>query len=97
MKKIVLKNSQTSETKEVKVGWSWTLFLFAGFFGVPMFMRGLTRFGIGMIGLQLGPLVWGAQTNYIFGFAIIALSIFLAIKGNELTTETYMKRGWVLV
>lgn len=42
---VLMKNSKTNETKEVKVGFSWTLFFFSGFFGIPLFLRKLYRWG----------------------------------------------------
>lgn len=43
--KVAMKNPQTGEIKEVKVGWSWILFFFSGFFGLPLFLRKLNTWG----------------------------------------------------
>jgi len=42
---VILRNKTTGETKTVKVGFSWILFFFAGFFGIPLFMRRLYVWG----------------------------------------------------
>jgi len=44
---VTLKHSQSGELKPVKVGWSWTLFLFSSILGIPLFMRKL--YGIGAV------------------------------------------------
>ena len=43
--KVAMTNPKTGEVKEVKVGWSWILFLFSGFFGLPLFLRKLHVWG----------------------------------------------------
>jgi hypothetical protein len=42
---ILLRNRSSGETKEVKIGFSWILFLFAGCLGVPLFLRRLYVWG----------------------------------------------------
>lgn len=46
---ITFKNELTGEMKQVKIGFSWILFFFPGFFGIPLFMRKLTGWGIVML------------------------------------------------
>ena len=43
--KVAMTNPKTGEVREVKVGWSWILFLFSGFFGLPLFLRKLHVWG----------------------------------------------------
>ena len=43
--KVAMTNPKTGEVKEVKVGWSWILFLFSGFFELPLFLRKLHVWG----------------------------------------------------
>jgi hypothetical protein len=40
--KVTMKNPKTGESKEIKVGWSWILFLFSCFLGLPLFLRKLS-------------------------------------------------------
>lgn len=94
---VTFKNPKTGELKQVKVGWSWTLFLFAGLFGLPLFLRKLNTLGFLFLlmwavnfvaSLYLGPV--GVVTTCLF----LGLCIWIAIKGNELTAKNYLERGW---
>lgn len=51
--KVNMKNAATGENKDLNVGWSWSLFLFSGFFGIPLFMRKLTAWAVTMLMLSL--------------------------------------------
>ena len=42
---VTFRNPKTGELKQVKVGWSWILFLFSGLFGLPLFLRRLQMWG----------------------------------------------------
>jgi hypothetical protein len=100
---VPFKNTKTAEIRKVKVGWSWTLFFFSGWLGVPLFMRKLNRLGMVFLGL------WGSSTILQFsmgrgngseGLAVIVfliavgLSIWIGVKGNELTAKNYLNAGW---
>jgi hypothetical protein len=88
--KVSFRNPKSGEVKQVKVGWSWTLFFFAGLFGIPLFMRRLNIWGAVMAVLCLAaPFSMGA--TYI---PALVLQIYLAIKGNELTAKNYLEHGW---
>ena len=43
--KVQLKNTTTGEVVQIKVGWSWTLFFFSPFLGIPLFLRKLHVWG----------------------------------------------------
>lgn len=104
---IKMKNSKTSEIKEIKVGWSWVLFLFSGFLGIPLFLRKLHIWGAVMFGIWvvqvIAPSATSSDPNEQFGlFLILSLmyigfSIFFGIKGNEMTAKNYLENGWVFV
>lgn len=94
---VTFKNPKTGELKQVKVGWSWTLFLFAGVFGIPLFLRKLNTLGF------LFLLMWAV--NFVASLylgvvgiatmlASIGFSVWIAIKGNELTAKNFLERGW---
>lgn len=99
----------TGEVKFVKVGWSWTLFLFANFLGIPLFLRGLNILGVLLIILDI--ISWGikfsgsmisdeyiviaASASMIVSLFMLAVAIWLGMKGNEITAKHYLNKGWV--
>lgn len=101
--KVSLKNPATGELKEVKIGWSWTLFLFASVFGLPLFLRKLNIWGsiylalyaVMMLITYLGDPDTAILGSVIFNVLFLCLNIFLAIKGNEMTAKNYLEHGWV--
>lgn len=98
---IGIKNNATGETKVVKCGFSWTLLFFSGFYGVPLFFRGVMYWAYIMLStdllcnlfylLELGMLYW------LFAFANLGLAIYLGFEGNEITIKQYLKQGWVFI
>lgn len=100
--KVAVKNPMTGETRFVKVGWSWTLFLFSGFFGLPLFLRKLNVWGSVFIALwainfivsSLARNPEGAALSVVFFFLFLGLQIWLGIKGNEMTAKNYLELGW---
>lgn len=106
--KVPFKNPRTGELKQIKVGFSWTLLLFSAFFGLPLFLRGLTGWGWAMLALSLGhPLVvalhpafgisWAdlGALHAILGTAQLACKIYLGFEGNRLTGRHLLREGWV--
>lgn len=100
-----MKNPKTGEIKEVKVGWSWTLFFFSGLFGLPLFLRRLYIWGAVFLVLWVTNFVVpsvlpedeGAIFSITFGLVFLSLQIFLAIKGNEMTAKNYLENNWIFV
>jgi hypothetical protein len=102
--KIALKNPKTSEVRQVKVGWSWVLFLFSGFFGIPLFRRHLATWGRLFLSFNVAYFLtaWshGALANFIFFVVFVAqwaLLFLLGFKGNEVTAKTWLSEGWQFV
>jgi hypothetical protein len=95
---VPFKNPRTGEVKQVKVGWSWILFLFSGFFGLPLFLRRLQMWGwiflalwaVNLVGSSLVPGI-----AVIMFFIFLGLVIFMGIKGNELTAKNLLDLGWM--
>lgn len=104
-----LRNERTGELKEVKVGFSFTLFFLSQFLGVPLFLRKLNAWGATMAALCL--LYWFLNffpmpddnpdmltgTDILFlviTLAILGLSIFLGVSGNEMTAKHMLENGW---
>jgi hypothetical protein len=105
---VSLRNPRTGEVKDVKVGWSWVLFFFAGFLGLPLFLRQLPVWGAFFLALS----IINIATSYIpvamnsaedLGRGVgesllnLGLSIWIGRKGNEMTAKNYLDRGWVFV
>jgi hypothetical protein len=99
---VALKNPNSGEIKLIKVGWSWTLFFFSPFFGIPVFRRGLIAWGYVFLTLSVLAGIGNLVGNDSGGIAILllvnivdlVLMIFMGIKGNEMTAKNYLARGW---
>ena len=103
MKKFVqFKNLKTGEVKSVKVGWCWTLFLFGGVLGIPLFLRGLKMWGSIMlalwvivnVGTSIMPASAAELTGSFVGLAVLGLLILFGMKGNEMTAKNYLENDW---
>ncbi len=106
--KIALKNPQTGKTKEIKVGFSWTLFFFS-FTSIPLFLRGLYGwglfFGIYMVAyssipsLNIPDVDMSIAENVeelrkSLNMLYLAFAFGLGMEGNKLTAKNYLKKGW---
>ena len=79
------------------------LFLFSGFFGLPLFLRKLYPLGF------LFVILWivnfgcafvltgddGVIATSIMQLIFLGLAIWLGIKGNEITAKNYLENGYV--
>lgn len=99
---VPFKNPKTNEITKVKVGWSWTLFFFSMWLGIPLFMRKLNVFGFMALAIWLAntlvqTLLSGDLapiTQVSFSLLVLAFMIIIGIKGNELTAKNYLDLGW---
>ncbi|MBD8546062.1 hypothetical protein [Sphingomonas sp. CFBP 8760] len=94
---VQLRNERTSEIKAVKVGWSWTLFLFSSVAGIPLLARGLYKYGAGMAALSVAAAVASAVDSPVYGLLIlfqIIASVQFGRLGNRLTALHYLENGW---
>lgn len=96
-------NPRTGEKKKIKVGWSWTLFFFASFFGIPLFIRKLNN--LGFVFLAVAFLNWilpeiprDPDAQNLLAVATFSLTIglntWMAIKGNAMTARNLLDLGW---
>ena len=101
--KVAMTNLKIGEVKEVKVGWSWILFLFSGFFGLPLFLRKLHVWGgiflILWIVYIIAPSIMQNEEEalglmILLNLVFLGLQIWLGIKGNEMTAKNYLELGW---
>jgi len=102
--KVNFKNEKSGELKQVKVGWSWILFLFSGFLGIPLFLRKLHIWGGVFLVLWIFNFVAPAMVqtqeevlgiNIMMLVVFLGLQIWLGIKGNEMTAKNYLENGWI--
>ena len=99
--RVRMRNEETGEIKEVGIGWSWTLFLFAGFFGVPLFLRRMNNWGQLMLAFSLIQITMlfvendrAQSVSDAAALLMLAFSVFLAIRGNEFTAKALLRKGW---
>jgi len=100
--KVELVHNRSGDVKEVKVGFSWTLLLFSGLMGLPLFFRGLSLWGGFMLAIWAANLfgtatlpanLAGLLTLVLFCVSLFC-SFYLGFKGNELTAKQYLERGY---
>lgn len=96
-------NPKTGEVKEIKVGWSWILFLFSSFFGLPLFLRRLYIWGgillaLGIVYIIAPSMMYDEEESLglliVLNLVFLGLQIWLGIKGNEMTAKNYLELGW---
>ncbi|MFZ3033752.1 MAG: hypothetical protein WA138_07055, partial [Parvibaculum sp.] len=73
------KNSKTGELKQVKIGWSWTLFFFSSLFGLPLFLRRLYVWGAVELILWVVYVAALASNNADLASIILLAQVGLAI------------------
>lgn len=90
-------NPQTGEVRSVKQGFSWTLFFFTPFYGIPLFIRGLHLHGaiVALLGAVALFSPGFSALVPLAGLGLIAAMILYGIKGNELTMQNLSSKGWV--
>lgn len=102
--KVNLRNKRTGEVKSVKVGWSWTLFLFGVVLcGIPLFLRRLYAWGALVAALWIADLITSVMMagteidttiNLVLALAFTGLAVLFGLKGNEMTAKNYLENGW---
>ena len=100
---VLFKQPAGQRAKRVKLGFAWDLFLFAGLFGVPLFLRGLPGWGAVVLGLWIADLFlgWGdSGALFVPGqvalfAAFLGLQCWLGVHGNALTARACRARGWI--
>lgn len=98
---VALRHPNTGSFKFIDTGWSWPIFLGAGFFGLPLFFRGMSLWGTAMLilwFLQLAvPLAAGGDADtlsWILTFAVLGLCGFLGARGNALSARHFLACGY---
>lgn len=95
----------TGEKRQVKIGWSWTLFFFGTFFGIPFFIRKMYSWAILMCLLLISYLTTvflsiesrADEANLyltLFQFALFGLQGYFLVDGNKMTAKYYLNQGF---
>jgi hypothetical protein len=97
------KQKQSGKEKQLRTGFAWDLFLFAGLFGLPLFLRRLPQWGalilaLWLIDLLIGRLPLGRPIGALaeaalFGAFLLA-QLWLGFRGNRLTAKALLAHGW---
>jgi len=102
---INFRHKPSGKERRVATGFAWDLFLFAGVFGVPLFLRRLPSWGAAVLVLWLFVLIVsivhvGAEATQIAQLVLFAaflvLQIGLGFYGNRLTARTLLHHGWTI-
>ncbi|MDR6114125.1 MULTISPECIES: hypothetical protein [unclassified Sphingomonas] len=104
-----LSNDRTGEVKDIKIGFSFTLFFFSSVLGIPLFLRKLNQWGgcmllmcivywcVNYLPMPDDGEPWPSGSDVFFtalSFAMLGFSIFFGIKGNEMTAKHLLENGW---
>ena len=98
---IALRHPGTGNFKFVQTGWSWSIFLGAGCLGIPLFFRGMALWGTFMLilwsaqlAVAFGTSEYAETLEWILGFAVAALCLFLGCRGNAQTGRHFVACGY---
>jgi len=96
-----LRHPVSGEIRVQQEGWSWSCFFGAGFFGLPLFRRGLMVWGAAMLVFDVIVFIAGwistdsGQELYAWMSGIgLAASFFFGFRANAMAVERAMARGW---
>lgn len=104
--RITLRHPATGDFRFVDTGWSWSLCLGSGFFGLVLFFRGLALWGCVMLVLWclrftssyvIGTGGNGDMLDSVLTVALVGLALFFGLKGNEMTAKRYLSLGYEVV
>ena len=99
---VLFRHPSGARAKRDKPGFAWDLFLFAGLYGIPLFLRGLAGWGAAVLALWVIDLAAGwlahralwVPAQFALFLAFLGLQIVLGLIGNRLTARAYHARGW---
>ena len=91
----LLHNPITGESRSMPTGFSWVLFLFTAFYGIPLFVKGLIWHGLAVafVALLSIPALDTAALPVV-GALLLAAMVFYGIKGNDLAIARLQSKGW---
>lgn len=96
--------SSSNSKLEVKVGWSWTIFLFGSILGIPFLMRKMWKSAAFMIAVFIGIILGNAgqagDVGALQGIGFVAqlsglvFQIYMSIKGNAIWAQGLFAKGY---
>ena len=91
-----MKSLSTGKIKEIKVGFSWTIFLFSWIFGIPFFLRRVYTWGAIVAGVCFlrAFMIDTVIPTPLWIICEFGFWIYLGFKGNEITVKHYLNQGW---
>lgn len=101
--RVALRHRGSGDTKFVETGWSWSIFLCAGFFGLPLFFRGLAMWGTVMVAIWAvqfaAPFVASdveraVSVHWFLALASMGLCVYLGLRGNALSARHFFACGY---
>lgn len=99
--RVALRHPGTGRFRFVGTGWSWPIFLGAGFLGLPLFFRGLALWGVIMVllwfldlAVQFATTSSGEALSWLLNLAIVGLCLFLGFRGNALSARHFVACGY---
>jgi hypothetical protein len=100
---VALRHPSTRKLRFVPTGWSWSIFMGAAFFGLPLFFRGLALWGTAMLVLWFAQLAvsvtvtQGDTLERVLNLAVLGASVYLGFRGNALSVRHFLACGYELV
>ncbi len=96
---VVLRHGGSGNMRFIDTGWSWSIFLGAGFFGLPLFFRGMALWGTLMLILWFLQLAVsftaaGDTLDWLVTFAVMGLCLYLGFQGNALSARHFIACGY---
>jgi len=100
---VALRHPRTRNLKLIDTGWSWSIFLGAAFFGLPLFFRGLALWGALMFVLWF--LQFAVTLKFtdsgtlerILNLGVLGVSLYLGFRGNDLSVRHFLACGYELI
>jgi hypothetical protein len=107
--KITLYYKDRDHIHMASTGFSWSLFLFSGIFGIPCFIKKLYGYGFGFLIINILSIVNYMTNDSLVNFTNVTitllfwigslvvsfiLSVFMGINGNKLSIQSYLNEGY---
>jgi hypothetical protein len=90
--KVLLRNPKSGAVKQIKVGWSWTIFFFDW---LALFVRGMYPWSALFMVFFIANILLRSNMAIIPLLIIeLGVKVYLCVKGNELMAKQHLENGW---